>query len=130
MHRKRCREIIESKLNDTQCGFRPGRSIIDHISLFGKFLRNLGSMPKTSTYALSTSRKHTTGFLVKSFGEWCGSTVLTAASYLPSSHCIPAPKLVSMSGKLNHNCSPLVLDSIRVVCAVKAPFHSQTTLSG
>jgi len=28
---KRCREIIESKLNDTQCGFRPGRSITDKI---------------------------------------------------------------------------------------------------
>jgi len=30
-------------------------------------------MPKTFTYVLSTSRKHTTEFLVKSFGECCGS---------------------------------------------------------
>ena len=28
---KRFREIIESKLNDAQCGFRPGRSTADHI---------------------------------------------------------------------------------------------------
>ena len=80
-------------------------------------------MPKTSTYALSTPKKHTIGFLVKSFGECCGSTVLTAACYLPSSHCIPAQKFVSMSGKLNHNHSPLVLHST-MGCAVKAPFHS------
>ena len=45
---KRRREIIESKLNDTQCGFRPGRSNTDHISLSSKILRNLRSMPKTS----------------------------------------------------------------------------------
>ena len=37
--------IIESKLNDTLCGFRPGRSNADNISLSRKFLRNLGSMP-------------------------------------------------------------------------------------
>ena len=38
-----------------------------------QFLRNLGTMPKASTHALSNSRKHTTGFLVKRFVEWCGS---------------------------------------------------------
>jgi len=32
-------------------------------------------MPKWSTYALLTSNKHTTGFLVKSFGECCGIRV-------------------------------------------------------
>jgi len=46
-------------------------------------------MLKTSSHDLSTSRKHTTGFLVKNFGECCGSTVLTAACYWPSNHCIP-----------------------------------------
>jgi len=51
-------------------------------------------MLKTSSHALSTSRKHTTGFLVKSFGERCVSTVLTAACYWPSSHCIPAQTCV------------------------------------
>ena len=80
---KRCREIIESKLNDAQCGFRPGSSPTDQISLSSKFLRNLGRMPKTSTHALSTSRKHTTRFLVKRFVvECCRSTVLTAACLL------------------------------------------------
>jgi len=60
---KRCREVIESKLNDIQCVFRPGRCTTDHISLSSKILRNLGSMLKMSSRALSTSRKHTTGFL-------------------------------------------------------------------
>jgi len=55
----------------TQCGFRHGRSATDHISLSRNILRNFGSMPKTSLHALSTSREHTTGFLVKSFWEWC-----------------------------------------------------------
>jgi len=79
---KRCREIIESNLNDTQCGFRPGRSTTEQIiSLSSKFLRNLGSMLETSSHGMSTSRKHATGFLMKSFGECCVSTVLTGARY-------------------------------------------------
>ena len=79
---KRYREIIESKLNDTQCSFRPGCSTTDHTSLSRKILRNLGIMLKISAHALSISRKHTTGFLVKSFGEYCVSAVLTAAKSL------------------------------------------------
>ena len=40
---KRCHEIIESNLNDTQYGFRPGRGNTDHISLSSKILRNIGT---------------------------------------------------------------------------------------
>ena len=83
---KRCREIIEPKLGDTQCGFRPGRSTTDQISLSSKFSRNLGTMPQASTHILSTSRKHTAVFLVESFGKCCGNMVLTAAFYWPLSH--------------------------------------------
>jgi len=82
------------------------------------------SLTKTSTHDLSTSRKHTTGFLVKSCGEFCGCTVLTAACYWPSSHLIPAQKFVFVPGELTHDCSPLVLDSDKV-CAVTTP-HSLT----
>jgi len=92
-------------------------------SLSSKSLKHLGSVPKTSSRGLSTSRKHTTGFLVKSFGECYVSTVLTAACYWQSSHCIPAQKFVSVSGKLNHDRLPFVLDSDKV-CAVAAPFPS------
>jgi len=76
---KRSREIIETKLVNVQCGFRPGRSITDHSSHSGKYSRNPGSMPKTSTHVLSTSRKHKTGSFWKSFVECFGSTILMAA---------------------------------------------------
>jgi len=46
LEKRRC-EIIESNLNDAQCGLRPGRSNTDHISLSSKILRHLGSMLKT-----------------------------------------------------------------------------------
>jgi len=45
------------------------------IPLSNKFSRNLGNMPKTYTYALSTSGKYMAGFLVKSFGECCRSSL-------------------------------------------------------
>jgi len=90
-------------------------------SLSSKILRTLGSMPKTSTHALSTSRKHTTGFLVKSFGECCGCAVLTTACYWPSSHCIPAQKFVFVWGELTYDRSPLVLDSDKGACCHPVP---------
>jgi len=80
-------------------------------------------MPKTFTHVLSTSRKHTTGFLMKSFGECCGP-VLTTACYWPSSHCIPAQTFVPASGKLNHDRSPLVLDSDKDACCYCFSLHS------
>ena len=114
---KRRQEIIGSNLKDAVfVGFRPGRSNTDHISLSSKILRNLGSMLKTSSHALSTSRKHTTGFLMKRFGEYCWSKVLTGARYWPPSHCVPAQTFVSVSGELNHDRSPLTLDSDKGVC--------------
>ena len=45
------------------------------IPLSNKFSRNLGNMPKTYTHVLSTSGKYMTGFLVKSFGECCRSSL-------------------------------------------------------
>jgi len=46
-----------------------------------------------------------------------------ARCYWSSSHCIPAQKFVSMSGELNHDRSPLVLDPTRV-STVTASLHS------
>jgi len=47
---KRFREIFESNLNDTQCGFRPGRSNTDHILLSSKIFRNLRSTVYKDVY--------------------------------------------------------------------------------
>ena len=121
---KRCHELTEPTLKDTQCGFRPGRSTIDQIftlqQIFEKSWEYVKNVP---THVLSTSRKHKAGFLVKSFGKCCRSAVLTAACYWPLSHCIPAQKFVSVSGELNRDRSPLVLDLTRL-CAVTTPLHS------
>ena len=92
---KKCREMIEPILDDTQCGFCPGRSTTDDISLSSKFLRNVGSMPMTSAYALSTSRKHNTGFFVKSLLREYGvdgRLLLTVKSlYCCSEICVQSP---------------------------------------
>jgi len=84
--------------------------------LSNKFSRNPGSIPKAYTHVQSTSEKYVVGFLMKSFGG-CGRTVLAGASCWPSSNCVPAQKIVSVSmTELNHDDSPLVLDSDNVVC--------------
>ena len=66
---KRCREIIESKLNDVQCGFHPGRSTTDRISLSSKILRNLGSMLKTSSQLCRPRESIRPGSLWKALGS-------------------------------------------------------------
>jgi len=64
--------------------FVPAVELQTTFSLPKKFLSNLGNMQRTSTHALPTSRKHMTGFLVKSFEECWGSMVLLAVKSLYS----------------------------------------------
>ena len=68
------------------------------------------------THVLSTSGKYIAGFLVKSLGWCCGSTVLTGAYCWPLNNCIPVQKIVSLSTELTHNHSVLMLDSDNGVC--------------
>ena len=105
-------KTIEPKLDNTKCGFRRGRSTTEQISTLSKFSRNLGRMPTTYTDVFSTSVKS----FVKSCGGWCGSPVLMGASCWPLSHCIPAQKVASVSGELNHDRSALVPHSDNGVC--------------
>jgi len=65
----RCREIIESNLNDTQCGFRPCRSNTDRISLSRYILRNFGSMLKTSSQLCGPRESIRPGSLWKALGS-------------------------------------------------------------
>jgi len=111
---KRCRNINEPKLNATQCGFHPGHSTtVQNITLQQIIEKSWEYAKNFYTYFVDLEKAYdrVEGFLVRSFGECCRSAVLTAACYWPSSHCIPAQKFVSVSGVLNRDRSPLVLDS-------------------
>ena len=93
---KRCREIIEPNLEDTQRGFRHGRSTTDQIFTFRKnFHEIFGIYRRSPCMLVDLLRKQMTGFLMKSCGGCYRSTVLTASYCWPSSHCIPAQKFVS-----------------------------------
>jgi len=115
-------EIIEPKLNDTQCDFCPGRSNTNQIFTLQQIFDKSWEYAKDVCHASSTLRKHTTGFLVKNFGGCCWSTVLMVTCYCLSSHCIPVQKFVSMSGEFTtvHHwcCTPTR------VCAVTTSFIS------
>ena len=113
-------KIIESKLHDTQCGFRR-RSKKNTFSHSSKFSRNPGNMPMTYTHVLSTSVMFMARFLVKGLGGYCGSTVLAGAHCWQSSNCIPAQTIVSVSTEVNHNRSALVLDSDNGVGCYPSP---------
>jgi len=84
-------------------------------ALSSKFSRNPGSMPKKYRRVSSTSGKdgkYIAGFLVKSSVAVVGvrCCLLLAVKY------IPAQKIMSVSTKVNHNCSALVLYSGNGVC--------------
>ena len=111
VHLHCCLTIRLTYVYDCFATWRLAVALQTKLSLSNKFSRNLGSMPKTSTHVLSTSRKHTTGVFVKIAGGCCRCTVLKAACYWLSNHCIPVQKCVSMLGELNQNRSSFVFDS-------------------
>jgi len=101
---------MEPKLDDTQSGFRRGRSTTEQISTLQQIFKKSWEHAHVYTCVVELG-KYMAGFLVKSFGKCCGSTVLTGASCWPSSNCTLAQKIVSVSTELNNNLSELVLDS-------------------
>jgi len=82
----RCCETIEPKPNDPNAVFVLLLALQNTYCCSSKFWRILRSKGKTSTHVLSSSRNHATRFIVKSFGECCGSTMLTDICYWPSNH--------------------------------------------
>ena len=78
---RKCREIVESKLEDRQCGFRPGRSTTDQIFTLKQIFENLGIMAKISLHALSILKKHMTEFFGINFGRFCRSMALMVSCY-------------------------------------------------
>ena len=111
-------------MNHTQCGFRPGRSItptnFTPREIFAKSWEDAKDVYICFVDLDKADDRVPRENLWGVFRE-CS---VDSPCYWPSSHCIPAQKFVSMSAKLNHHRSPLVLDSTRA-CAVATPFRSQ-----
>ena len=90
VHWKRCCEILEPKLEDTQCGFLPDRSTADHIFILQQIFEKKSSEYAKDVYApfACWPRQSTRpGRSWKDFGIAVG---VTAVWYWPSSHYIPA----------------------------------------
>ena len=83
---RKFREIVESKLEDGRCGFRPGRSTTDQIFTLKQIFEKSGSMAKISLHALSILKKHMTEFLGINFGRFCRSMALMVNYYALLSH--------------------------------------------
>ena len=118
-------KIIEPKLDDTQCGFCRGLSTTEQISTLRQIFEKSREHANDfyTAHVLSISRKHTIGFLVKSFGGCCGSTVLMGASCWQSSNCISAQKIVSVLTELITTVQRWCWTPT-IVCAVPTPLHS------
>jgi len=89
---KKYREIIEAKLEDTQCSFCPSLALQTKISISSKFLRSLGNMRKMRIFCCP--RKWYDPVPRETFWGVCGSSALTTTRHWPSSHCIPAQTCV------------------------------------
>jgi len=79
-------------MDDTQYGFRPGRSTT------GQNFNLQQTLEKSRIYGTDVFRffrwcqNSITGLLEKRFEKFYGNTVFTACCYSPSNHCIPAQK--------------------------------------
>jgi len=115
--KKRCREIIQSNLNDTQCGFRPGRSNTEsHILLSSKIFRNLGACQRHLHMLCCPQESIRLGSSWKAL--WSVARIrcwrLPVTGHQVTVHQVTVR--VSVSGELNHDYSPLVLESEKGVC--------------
>jgi len=82
---KRCVEIIEPKLDDTLCVFRPGRINTDQIFTLQQIFEKSWEWVKYAYACFVDFKKYYHyRLLVKSFGDCYGSTVLTSSFYWPS----------------------------------------------
>ena len=115
---KRCREIIQSKLNDTQRGFRPGPSTTDQVSLSSNFWEILGLCRRRPHMVCRT--RESIGPVFSWKGLWSGAGVgysVDGRLLLAAKSLFPDQKFVSVSGELNHDRSPLLLlNSDKGVC--------------
>jgi len=91
---RKCREIVEFKLEDEQCDFRPGRSSMAQIFTLKQLFEKSREYSKDFLHAMLTSKKHMTGFLEINFGGFAG-VALIISSCLPLSLLLPTESLCS-----------------------------------
>ena len=84
---RKCLEIVESKLEKSQCDFS-SRSQHHGPNLYSEanLRKMLGVGQHISLHALLILKKHMTEFLGINFGRFCGSMVLMVSCYAPLSH--------------------------------------------
>jgi len=84
-----CFSYLSPREERTSAGFLHDCSAIDQIFTIQQFFKKSWEDAKyvCDTCLVDLERKHTTWFLVKSFGECSGRTVLNVACYWPSSLC-------------------------------------------
>ena len=84
---RKCRKIVESKLEDGQCGFCPGRSITDQIFTLKQIFKKSWEYGKDIFACLvDLLKKHTTEILGINFERFCRSMALMVSCYAPLSH--------------------------------------------
>ncbi|KAI3351539.1 hypothetical protein L3Q82_020383 [Scortum barcoo] len=71
---RRIRPIVDPRIQEEQCGFRPGRGTLDQLyTLHAGCLRVYGSLPNQSTCALWIWRRHHSTVSLVVFCGWCSS---------------------------------------------------------
>jgi len=125
-------EIIEPKLDDTQCGFRHGRCITKQLSTLQRIFEKSWEHAKDVCTCFVNLGKAYGRVPRKKLWRRCGSMVLTGASFWPSSNCIPVQTFASVSTELIQTVQRWCWT---MVCAVTTLLHVyirvlQTTARG
>ena len=83
---RKCREIVESKLEDGRCGFRPGRSTMNQIFTLKQIFEKSWEYGKDLFACFVDLEKAMTEFRGINFGRFCSSIALMVNCCAPLSH--------------------------------------------
>ena len=84
---RKCREIVESKLEDGQCGFRPGRSTTDQIFTLKQIFEKSREYGKDLFACfVNLGKAYDREFLGINFERFCTSMALMVNCYVLLSH--------------------------------------------
>ena len=83
---RKCQEIVESKLEDGQCGFRRGRSTTDQIFTLKQIFEKSWKYGKDLFACFVDLEKAYHRVILINFGRFCRSMALMVNCYAPLSH--------------------------------------------